>query len=80
MCRRVRTKHEFVAKAAFIFIFVKKKKKTKKQMFLDITYKENTEEGVLTSSFLCVSFSAGRPGMRDRNSSWELGGSHWTLM
>lgn len=66
------------AKAAFIFIFVKKK--TKKQMFLDVTCKENTEEGVLTSSFLCVSFSAGRPGMRDRNSSWELCGSHWTLM
>lgn len=66
------------AKAAFIFIFVKKK--TKKQMFLDVTCKENAEEGVLTSSFLCVSFSAGRPGMRDRNSSWELCGSHWTLM
>lgn len=67
------------AKAAFIFIFVKNKQ-TKKQMFLDVTCKENTEEGVLTSSFLCVSFSAGRPGMRDRNSSWELCGSHWTLM
>lgn len=67
------------AKAAFIFIFVKKKRKIK-QMFLDITCKENTEEGVLTSSFLCVSFSAGRPGMRDRNSSCELCGSHWTLM
>lgn len=59
---------------------LKKKKKTKKQMFLDITYKENAEEGVLTSSFLCVSFSAGRPGTRDRNSSWELCGSHCTLM
>lgn len=57
-----------------------KKTTTKKQMFLDITYKENAEEGVLTSSFLCVSFSAGRPGMRDRNSSCELCGSHWTLM
>lgn len=64
----------------FSYLLKKTKKTTKKQMFLDITYKENAEEGVLTSSFLCVSFSAGRPGMRDRNSSWELCGSHWTLM
>lgn len=79
MCRRVRTKHEFVGGKSCIYFHICLKK-TKKQMFLDITYKENAEEGVLTSSFLCVSFSAGRPGMRDRNSSCELCGSHWTLM